>query len=227
MGYVDSLAELDEELAKQGEFPDREKCAWVSLKKDGETVKVTPLQELDKGSPNYSEKNGLARTYLEHSNPDNFKLQAECTVGEDSCYGCENGWRQKRVLYINVLVEETGKDPYVAVLSRGFGKNSPADTLRGIAADEDFNNSITDKTFKYTRHGEGTNTSYSITALPKPHKHKVEDYDLWDLGQAVFHVAPEKQERYYTTGRIKDDGDAKVPATAGAPATAATVDVDW
>lgn len=227
LGFIEGLSKLDEELSKQGEYPDREKATWVSIK-DKESVKVVPLQEFDEGSPNYSAKNGLARTYLEHSNPGNFKLQAECTVNEGSCYGCEQGWRQKRVLYINVLVDNGTDEPYVAILSRGFGKNSPADILRGAAADEDFNNSITDKVWKYSRAGTGTDSVYSISPLPKGHKYKVEDYDMWDLSQAVFHVDPEKQERYYTTGRIKGDDNEKSLATAGAPANAAAaVDVDW
>lgn len=228
MGFVDTLDQLDKSLEQTSDYPQREKAKWVSLKKDGESVKITPLQEFDEGSPNYSEKNGKARTYLEHSNPDHYQWQAECTVDEDDgrCYGCENNWYQKRVLYINVLVDNGMDEPYVAVLSRGFStKGSIANDLRAIAADPDFDNSITDKTFKLTRNGEGKTTSYSITQLPKAKKVNVEDYDLWDLGQAVFHVDADKQQRYYTTGKIKGDGDeAQAKPEQN---TAAAVDVDW
>lgn len=225
MGFIEGLSKLDEELAKTGDFGEREKAKWVSLKKDGESVKITLLQEFDEGSPSYSAKNGLVRTYLEHSNPENYKLQAECTVDEGSCYGCEQGWYQKRVMYANVLVDDGKEEPYVAILSRAFSnKGSIANDLRAIAADEDFGFSVSDKQFKLTRNGEGKTTSYSVTALPKPAKVDHEAYDLWDLSQAVFHVDPEKQERYYTTGKIKDDND-KPLATAGAKAAA--VDVDW
>jgi hypothetical protein len=228
MGFIDNLADLDEKLAETGDFADREKAVWVSLKNDGDSVKVTPLQEFDPGSPNYSAKNGVARTYLEHSNPDHFQWQAECTADEGSCYGCEQGWWQKRVLYINVLVDDGKTEPYPAILSRAFStKGSIANDLRAIAADEDFDNSITDKTFKLTRNGTGKKTSYSLQQLPKAKKVNVEDYDLWDLSQAVFHVDPEKQERYYTTGKIKSDGDDAQEQPERKVATAAAVDVDW
>lgn len=226
MPFITGLDELDKSLAETSDYPDRQKTVWVSLKADGETVKITPLQEFDSGSPNYSEKNGLALTNLEHANPEHFQFHASCTVDEGSCYGCESGWYQKRVLYLNVLVDDGTQDPYVAVLSRGFStKGSIANDLRNIAADEDFDYSITDKTFKLTRHGIGKTTSYSITQLPKAKKVNVEDYDLFDLTQAPFRVEPEKQALYYTTGKLKDDGTAtSAPAE---PATAASVDVDW
>ena len=227
MGFITGLAELDKSLAESNDFPDRQKTVWVKLA-DGESVKVTPLQEFDTGSPNYSEKNGLAVTNLEHANPDHFQYHASCTADEGSCYGCEQGWWQKRVLYINVLVEKAGEEPYVAVLSRGFStKGSIANDLRAIAADEDFDYSITDKTFKLTRTGSDKKTSYSIQQLPKAKKVNVEDYDLWDLEQAPFKVEPEKQERYYTTGNLKSDGDTPKQESAKEPVTAEKVDVDW
>lgn len=169
MGFVTGLAGIREQQAKQPQnedFADRPKAEWVSLK-DGESVKVTPLQEIDEGSPNYNADMGLAIFSLQHSNPDNWKKNAECTVDEGDCYGCAQGWRQKTVFYINVLVEEKGRKPYVGILSRGLGKGSVAQSLLNMAADEDYNNSITDKTFKFARTGSTKdNTTYSLDISP-------------------------------------------------------------
>lgn len=227
MGFIEGLSAIKDELAKQGDFPDRQKASWVSLK-DGESVKLTPLQELDAGSPNYSVKNGLGRVVLEHQHPVEFKRRAECTDDEGSCYGCEQGWRQKKVFYINVLEERPGEEPEVKIFSRALGKGSAAQEFLNAAGDEDYGFSITDKVWKFSRTGSTKdNTTYTLSVLPGKagnSKVTVEDYDLWDLNQAPFHVDPEKQEVYYTTGRLKDDGTK--PADKE-PASAASVDVDW
>lgn len=228
MGYLQGLAAISEEMSKQGDFEDRQKATWVSLK-DGESSKLTPLQELDEGSPNYSAKNGLGRVVLEHSNPDNWQKKAECTVDEGSCYGCSKGWHQKKILYVNVLEEKSGEEPRVAIYSRALGKGSVAQTFINVASDEDYGFSITDKVFKYSRTGSTKdNTTYTLSPLPKASTVKVENYQLWDLDQAPFHVDPEKQEDYYNGVPLKDAGKGKASAEApAAPATAASVDVDW
>jgi hypothetical protein len=230
LGYLEGLAQIDEQIeASQSGGEERQKAKWVSLK-DGESVKLTFLQELDKGSPNYSEKNGLGRFYLEHSNPNNWKTQAECTINEGACHGCANGWRQKTVLYINALVDDGMNEPYVALFSRAVGKGSVANDLRAIAADPDYGNSITDKTFKFSRTGKTKDdTTYTLSPLPKATKVDIENQELWDLSQAVLTIDDvDKQARYYNGEPLKEifkgDGEAKKNAE---PATAASVDVDW
>jgi hypothetical protein len=222
MGYISGLATINETLAKRpssgGDFEDRPKATWVSLK-GGETTKIVPLQEIDKGSPNFSEKNGLAIISIQHSNPENWKKNAECTADEGECYACEKGWRQKFVLYVNVLVDNGTDTPVVGIFSRGLGKGSVAQTLLDMAGDEDFDTSISDKTFKFSRTGTTKDdTTYSLSALPKPHTLNVEDYELFDLPQYTFKVKYEKQEAYYLDGQ-----EAKAPA----PASASAVDADW
>lgn len=227
MGFVTGLAGIREQQAKQPQnedFADRPKAEWVSLK-DGESVKVTPLQEIDEGSPNYNADMGLAIFSLQHSNPENWKKNAECTVDEGDCYGCAQGWRQKTVFYINVLVEEKGKKPYVGILSRGLGKGSVAQSLLNMAADEDYNNSITDKTFKFARTGSTKdNTTYSLDILPNAKAVDVTEFkkDLFDLPKYVFHVNPDKQEAYYLDLKKGESAPAKET-----PATPESVDNDW
>jgi hypothetical protein len=224
MGFIKGLASVQEELSKRGgDFADRPKAEWVSLK-GGESIKLEFLQEIDEGSPNFDKEKGTALFSLQHSNPDNWRKTAKCTVDEGACYGCQRGWRQKLVLYVNVLVDDGAKEPYVAIWNRGLGKGSVAQDLINMAGDEDFNNSITDKTFKFTRTGTTKDdTTYSLSALPKRTKYDLAGKELFDLEQYVFTVAPERQEAYYLdlkTGESAPKEEAK-------PQSAASIDQDW
>jgi hypothetical protein len=210
MGFLEGLDSIKENLNSKGS-EDRVKAKWLSLK-GGETVKLVFLQELDKTADNYSEKNGLGRVYLEHSNPDNWRKSAECTVDEGFCYGCKNGWRQKGQLYINVLVDDGKNEPYVAVLSRGTGKGSVTKLLYEYAADD---GTITDKWFKFKREGTTKDNTTYILMPSKAHEINVEDHEVYDLGKVVFHVDPERQEAYYNDGQ--DAGPSDKPlVSAGA-----------
>jgi hypothetical protein len=226
MGFIKGLAGINEELAKRtgGDFEDRPKARWASIAAKGAPQKYVFLQEVDEGSPNYSEKNGLAIFSLQHSNPDNWKKNAACTIDEGECYGCSRGWRQKVVFYINVLVLDAEDKPYVAIWSRGIGKGSVAQTLLDMAADEDYDNSITDKTFKFSRTGTTKDdTVYTLTNMGKPHGLNVEDYEVYDLEQYVFTVAPERQEAYY----LDLQKGESAPEAAKTPVSASSVDADW
>lgn len=204
-------------------YKDRPKAEWVSIK-DGEAVKLVFLQEIDEGSPNYSAKNGTALVSLQHSHPVNWKRTAACTDEEGECYGCQNNWRQKMVFYANVLVDDGVKDPYVAIWSRGLGRGSVAQSLYDMAADDDFDNSISDKVFKFSRTGsKKDDTTYSLSPMPKPHKLNVEDYELYNLEDYVFKVAPERQEAYYL--ELKDGESA--PAEEKKPVSASSINADW
>jgi hypothetical protein len=102
-----------------------------------------------------------------------------------------------------------------------LGKGSVAQALLDIAADEDYDNSITDKTFKFARSGTTKDdTTYTLTNLGKEHGLNVEDYELFDLEQYVFTVAYERQEAYYLDGAVAEKPAAK-------PVSPASVDADW
>lgn len=225
MGFIKGLASINEELAKRptgGNYEDRPKATWVSLK-GGESTKLIFLQEIDEDSPNYSEKNGLALFSIQHSNPDNWRKTAACTADEGSCYGCEKGWKKKIVFYVNVLVDNGSDEPYVAIWNRGLGKGSVAQELLNMAADEDFGNSITDKNFKFSRTGTTKDdTTYALSVLPKPHDKNVEDYELFDLEQYIFTVPYERQEAYYL-----DLADGQAAPKENKPVSASSVDADW
>lgn len=225
MGFITGLAGVQEELAKRptGDYEDRPKARWVSIPAGGAPIKLIPLQELDEGSPNYSAKNGLGIFSLEHSGVPNWKKSAKCTLADEGdCYGCAQGWKQKIVLYLNVLVDDGNEEPYVAIFSRGLGKGSVAQSLLDMAADSDFDNSITDKEFKFSRSGKGKeDTTYTLSPLPKAHGKNVEDFELYDLEKYVFTVKAENQQKYYMGDEVPAASEAKVPVSAS------SVDQDW
>lgn len=224
IGFITGLASINEELAKRpsGNFEDRPKAVYADIKKNGAPKKLVFLQEVDEGSPNYSKKNGTVLFATMHSNPNNWQKSAACTADTGACYGCEQGWKTKIVLYVNVLVLDDGDEPYVAIWNRGLGKASVAQTLLNMAADEDFSFSITDKTFKFTRKGTTKDdTTYTLDVLPKAHNLNVEDYELFNLKDYVFTVPYDKQDAYY------NDGQVAAPKEPAKPMSSSSVDADW
>jgi hypothetical protein len=208
---ITGLAKIKEELAKRpssGDFEEKDPARWVSLK-DGDSFKVTFLNEIDEGSPNYDANRGVAVLSTQHANPENWRKTAACTANEGDCYGCANSWRQKYVLYFNALVDDGKEAPYVAIFSRALGKGSIAQALVDMASDEDFDHSVTDKTFKLSRTGKTKDdTTYTLSPLPKKSVYKevvdaknnkvdLKDAELFDLPKYIFTVSPERQEAYY------------------------------
>lgn len=228
MSVIKGLAAIQAEMAKRpqgGDFEDRPKARYVAVE-DGKSIKLICLQEIDEGSPNFNAKLGTSIFVLMHTNPDNWKKSAKCTIDQGSCYGCDKGWKQKMLLFINVLVDDGKEDPYVAIFNKGIGKGSVANSLIAMAGDDDFDNSISDKTFKLSRTGTKTKTTYSLDALPKPHGKDLTKYadSLYDLEQYIFTVSPEKQEAYYLDGQEA----AAVSDDAGSSNAGSTsVDTEW
>lgn len=236
MGVITGLAGIREELAKRpsgGDFEEKDPARWLKLE-DGDSFKVTFLNEIDEGSPNFNKERGLAVLSIQHTNPENWRKTAACTKDEGDCYGCANNWKQKFVLYFNVLVDNGKEDPYVAIFSRGLGKGSVAQLLVDMAADEDYDFSLTDKTFKFSRTGKTKDdTTYTLSPLPKAvtykevvdakgEKVKFADAQLFDLAKYVFTVSPDRQETYYTDGQA-----AKTTEARKAPVSASDINAQW
>jgi len=238
MGIVKGLkkisAHLDAEEAKfanrSSDGEERQKIKWFKLN-DKEAVKVIFLQEMDEDSENYSEKNGLGFLAVEHAPNDLFPRKAICTIDEEgACLGCEKhredykaGWKQKTKLYINVLVDPgTGEEPFVAVLSQGNGPKSVTPHVIEQATEI---GTITDKWFKIKRNGSGqTDTSYLLTPLGA-HGKNVEDYEVFDLDQAVRNVPYAMQEAHFFGGNANANAEP-ANATASAGNAKATTDSD-
>lgn len=223
MGIVKGLAGINAYNAEQEQKKkdrERPKTVWFKIA-DKQKVEVAFLQELDENSPNFSAKNGQGILAVEHTNPDNFRRKAVCTKDEEGqCFGCDKhsedytkGWKAKTRLYINVLVKEEGKEPYVAVLSQSTSGQSITPTLIEEAGDEE---TITTKWFSLGKTGEGTDTNYTLRAK-KEHGLNVEDYEVFNLEENVIRQIPfDQQEAHYYEGATTD-------ATVNAEAATATV----
>jgi hypothetical protein len=217
MGIVKGLGKIKDynaEIQRKKEERDN-RATWFSLK-DGESAKVRFLQELDADSPNYSEKNDLGFIAVEHVGPgaQGWRRKALCTADEGDCFPCEQrrldweNWKKASSrLYINVLVNPDTADEFVAILSQGTSAKSITPTLIGYAGDT---GSITDREWKITRNGTGTDTSYTVLAFDKKEFEKsVEDYELADLDKAVRHVPYDEQENFYVDAETAAAGAAR------------------
>lgn len=201
----------------KAERENRVKAEWLQLK-DGDSVKVRFLQELDEDSPNVSEKNGLGFLAVEHTAPADYKRKAVCTADEGGCYACDQaraatskedraGWRQKTRLYVNVLVDDGKNEPHVAILSQGTGAKSITPTLLEFAVEND---SITNRWFKIKRTGAGfSDTSYSLIPFDaKNDLPSVEDYEIFDLDKAVVRNVPLAEQAAFYSGNTASEDSA-------------------
>jgi len=217
-------AYLDEQEKK---FADRgPKTDFFSLK-DGDAAKFVFLQEIDKASPNYSEKNGLAQFAVEHQHPENFRTHAVCSKAvEGECYGCEQhqkdfkaGWGPKQNLYVNIAVD-TPDGFKVMVMSQSVNKK--ANIGPAILEQARELGTITDRYFKIKRTGSGRyDTTYTFTPL-KEHELDVEGFELFDLKNNVLRSPSyDEQPAYYE--RWREFGDNKAEKSDEPKPTSETV----
>jgi hypothetical protein len=209
MGLIEGLAGLQKLTEPFESSGDGEKTTWLKVD-DGKSVQIYFLQELDRSSPRYSEKNGLAVAAGEHVLPgpgDNYRTKAVCSMKEeDACYGCEQyrldytnpdlttkqekgRWRAKSRLYINVLVKPSdGSEPYVAVMSQGFGDKAVGNDIISAATT---NGAITDRSWTLKRKGLGRDTSWDLTpSFKEDPDFDPEAYEVYDLKRVAVREVP-------------------------------------
>lgn len=202
---------VDKQAAASAGGGDRPKTKWLSLK-DGESLKIRFLQELDPDSPHYDETRGLGFFASEIVDPNDYRKKCLDTIeDEGKSYGAEmhrkmqgtdgykGGWKPKQRLYINVELVDSGE---VAILSQGLSGKSITPTLLEYATDEETGNpgSITNKTFRIKRTGaEVSNTSYSLMLLGEDKTpYDFSNVELYDLEQvAVRHVPYAEQAEFF------------------------------
>lgn len=211
MGIVTGLAAINKAIEPNTNQNFDQKGRWLTMK-DGQSVKIRFLQEIDPDSQNYNKDAGLGIVGIEHTNPKDYKRKAVCTMEDQGqCYGCEqyrldpkSGWKARPRFYINVLVEDGQEDPYVAILSQGVGPKSATPEIGQYAGET---GSITNLVWKLKRTGEKTDTNYSIIPLPTAEVKPIDftKYELHDLAKtAVRNVSYADQENFYT-GVVSED----------------------
>lgn len=221
MGIVTGLAAMNKQMESKPSGGDGPKGRWLQLK-DGESLKIRFLQEIDPDSKNYLEKAGLAFIAVEHTNPKDYKRKALCTIEDQGrCFGCEQhrrdpkaGWKGKSRFYANVLVENDKEEPYVAIFSQGSGPKSATPEIINYAGET---GSITNLNWKLKRTGLGTDTNYSIIPLPTADAPVIDldKYELFDLQKtAVRDVQYDEQENFYMG--ITSEADKENSSTSSA-----------
>ena len=142
MGIVTGLKALNQQMEASTPSGDSQKGRWLQVK-DGQSVKIRFMQEVDADSANYVEKAGLAFIAIEHTNPKDYKRKALCSIDDQGrCFGCEQhhrdpkaGWKGKRRFYSNVLVDDGKEDAYVAIFSQGVGPKSATEEVIAYAGE--------------------------------------------------------------------------------------------
>lgn len=219
MGIITGLKALNE-LKERTAESSRKRADFFRLK-DGESMRVRFLQELDEESPHYDPDAGTAVIIPEHTGPgkEGWKRRAQCTIAEGACYPCERraageyeDWRKARhVMYINVLENPGTDEEKVSVLGQSVFGNGIIQTLVEYASDDEMGGAITDREWKISRQGERTDTRHTATAYPaKEFDTPAGKYELFDLTEVVAHVPYENQERFYTSGLHLEEEDEEV-----------------
>lgn len=222
MGIVTGLKAMNQQMEQKTHSGDGVKGRWLQLK-DGQSLKIRFMQEIDPDSPSYIEKAGLAFIAIEHTNPKDYKRKALCTIEDQGrCYGCEMhrrdpkaGWKGRSRFYANVLVDDGEEEAYVAIFSQGAGPKSATPEIINYAGET---GSISNLNWKLKRTGTATDTNYSIIPLPTADAKPIDldKYELFDLAKtAVRDVEYAEQENFYL-GITSDSSNADASSTSSA-----------
>lgn len=205
--------EAEEREARQS--GDRIKPQYLSLK-DGQSVKLRFLQEMDSEGTHYDPNKGIGMGAIEHAGlDDKFRYRGLCTIEDGKCWPCEKRMKakkgdpeakytQRKNYYINALVDlGDGSEPQTWIISRGLNSSFVADLMEEMDETE----TIMNKTFKVTRRGSGTETTWSL-------RHMANDttFDSVDVDAAhVFNIEKEvlKSVPYETDYNAKMFGQEK------------------
>ena len=226
MGLAKGLTELNKAIDKpsysEGEGS---KGTWFKIE-DGESVKIRFLQELDPDSPHYNEKNGLGFIANEHSNPDNYRRKALCSMDDQGkCWGCEQhrkdfkkGWKARARLYVNVLVDNGKDEPFVAILSQGASGKAITPTVIEYAGEM---GSISNLMWRIKRTGKMTDTSYTIIPLKADETpFDSSSLELFELEKIAIRDLPYVEQESFFSG----EGGSEEESSSTSPTSS---DVSW
>lgn len=197
-------AERDRQIANR----DRPRATWFKIK-EGESLTVKFLQELDPSAENYNPEFGTFLGAVEHTvpreiDPNGFMKRALDTMeseGRDLAQELHQkdrkaGWGAQQNFYINVAVD-TADGPVVHIMSRKLNSNFVKDLVE-IYEDE---GGITSQPFVITRRGSGPQTELRIKLGKPEHDFDVSSLEPWNLEEhAVRHIPYDEQEEFYFRG---------------------------
>jgi hypothetical protein len=202
MSVIRGLKDINALLDKPKYEGSGTKVRWVKLA-DGQASKIRFVEELDQDSAHYDESRGLSVVVSQHTNPKDYKRMAACTQEtEGRCFACEMsrkepkaGWRSKLRFYCNVLMDDGLEDPYVAVWSQGVSKQSAFNNIREYALET---GSISNRTWKLKRNGQGTETNYTLIPTgPDTEPHDWTGAEFFNLEKVVREIPYPEQEAFY------------------------------
>lgn len=201
MSLIRGLKDIDAQIsARRG--PEGTGVRWLKLD-DGQSAKIRFVNETDSDSPDYDPTRGLTLIVEEHTNPQDFRRKAVCSMEDEGrCYGCEQyrrdpkaGWKARMRFYTNLLIDNGVDEPFVGVWSMGVLKSTTFNTIREYAEEA---GSLSNMVWKVKRSGKGTETTYIL--IPGAVDKEPFDWskiEIPSLDAAVRQVPYPEQEGFY------------------------------
>jgi hypothetical protein len=239
MGTLKGLAAIRAHNEKQAQIAkEREarlnsaKVEYLSLK-DGQSVKVRFLQEIDAEAKNYDRARGIGVGIVEHqiwNNSLKRMYRTACLMDDESrCYGCEKyragdkDFSTKRNYYINVLVDAMdGEAPKTMILSRTLGSTF----FEKLVTMHDLLDTITEKNFKITRTGTAKDTKWDLQILKEDAPlndseavvHDIDNEENGIIRRYPYEATSTKvsQEQYFDGETYKDKNDNETESDGNA-----------
>lgn len=179
-------------LLEATEQKDRKKINWFSIS-PGKTKTVRFLQEIDYEADGYNEDADVGALVLIHNPPGKDGFKYKYLVPDDLLSEVDE-WQPKQRLYINLL-----HDGEVHLW------DASKRTARQILEMSSEYGSLTDRPFKITRHGGGTDTQYILMAKDKDGGVDVTEYldDIVRPEDILIELTPEHIAKH--GGNADDD----------------------
>jgi hypothetical protein len=201
MSFTKGLKDIAKLVDDMESRASESKTRWLKVT-SGQTVRVRFVNEMDEDSPHYSPDRGMALVAYEHSNPDDYRRKAVCTMEDEGrCFACElnaagkKGWYKKPRFYINLLVDDGIEEPYVATWSMGVRRNATFSMIREYAVET---GSVSNLSWRLKRSGEGTDTTWTlIPTAPDAVPFDWSGIEIPNLESALRQVPYSEQEEFY------------------------------
>lgn len=209
---------------------DKPKVNWLNLD-SGKSATVRFVNELDEDSPSYDESRGLALVVYEHTNPNDYRKRAVCSMDtEGRCWACDMSQRHRgkwyRVprFYISMLFDDGVNEPKVVVWSMGVRRSQTFALIREYAIET---GSVTNLKWRLRRQGEKTDTTWTLIpsapdAIPfdwdKALTNSAGESMAVNLDAVPYEVPFSEQEAFYLgSGKKPQEDDEEKVVSSNVP----------